>query len=324
MTTRNAEHRVSVLLQLLGPNVSSSVLEGLPENRQRRLKDRLKALKESPPTGREVMDVLQEFDRLLRYAASTDVSENEVGIYDEPPIISPLSATDELNLSSDPFEAIEQIDQERLIAALRDEAPRTVAVVLTCLNEKKAADILGQLSSELRDGVVLQLKEQFTPSLRLLTTLLAATVEKCRTFEAQELAAEKVSSESRVAKLLRTMESERRAEVFSMLEGADPEACERIRDALFNFDDIAIIEDRSLQKLLGEIDTATLSIALKNADKSLTTSVLNNLGKRAREALTEEIALLGDVGKTELADAERTVIKAMIELDKVGELVMRT
>ena len=78
-----------------------------------------------------------------------------------------------------------------------------------------------------------------------------------------------------------------------------------------------------MRKLLAEVDTATLSLALKSANEKVTSSVLGNLSKRAKEALTEEIALLGDVGKADQTAAEEVVVKAMIELDKIGQLDMK-
>ncbi len=199
-----------------------------------------------------------------------------------------------------------------------------MALVLSSLDEDRAARVLEQLPTELRDAVILQLKERLTPSLALLTRLLSATVAKCKTFVEQELAAERISSDARVARLLRTMEPERRGELLQMLEGADPEACERIREALFSFEDLMKVEDRTMQRLLGELDTRTLSTALSAASDAVTERVLGNLSRRARESLLEEISLLGSVGKAEIEAAEKAVVQVMMELDKTGELTMKT
>ena len=317
MVSSDAEYRVSVLLRALGPEFATAMLEHVPEKRKKKLSRIIDEMDRSPPTSREALGVLQEFDRLLTFATkytpgATGAAVSETIGFDSA----------DLDLSEDPFEAIEQVPERRLIAALRDEEPRTIAVVLSCLEETKAARILQHLPDQQRDNSILQLKEQFSPTLTLLTELLRATIEKCLSFEDRELMAESVDSDARVAKLLRTMEPERRGEVLEMLESADPEAAERIRSSLFSFTDLGNVADRSMRKLLAEVDTNTLSLALKSASEQVTGRVLSNLSRRAKEALTEEISLLGDIGRAEQEAAELAVVQAMIELDKIGQLVM--
>ena len=84
------------------------------------------------------------------------------------------------------------------------------------------------------------------------------------------------------------------------------------------------VEDRSMQRLLSELDTRTLSTALSAASDVITERVLGNLSKRARESLLEEISLLGAMGKAEIEAAEKAVVQVMMELDKTGELIMKT
>jgi flagellar motor switch protein FliG len=315
--TNNLQHRVGVLLQILGPEVSQTVLSTIPTEKRKQLKSQIDELSSRPPSKREVLDILQEFDRLLTFAtpAAATVAEEETNV-----TISGKQTP--LDLPDDPFEALGKISNARLVAALRDETPRTIALVLNCLTDTKAAQILNELPAAGRDGAILQLKEKLTPPLELLTRLIRATVDKCASFVEQELEAELASSDERLARLLRTMDSVRRGEVLQMLEESDAEACDRIRGSLFGFDDLLGVEQKTLQRILGEIDTRTLAVALKSADEPLQDRVLTNLSKRAREGLSEEIDLLGNVQAAEIETAQSTIVKAMIELDRIGELLM--
>lgn len=308
-----------VLLNLLGPSTAELIMKDLPKERKNRLSDLLRQMRETPPNRREVNDVLHEFDRLLR-----DVATDQLADGASLPGSHARRKSQNVALSEDPLEAITQISELRLVAALKGEAPRTVALVLNCLSDIQAANVLQQLPQEQRDGVVLQLKERLTPSLALMRHLLKAVVAKCQSFVEQELEAESVVADARVARLLRTMEPERRGEVLQFLEEADPAATERIRNALFSVSDLLRVEDKTLQKVLGEINTRALAVVLKSCDPALRQRVMDNLSKRGREALGEEIELLNNVSKAELAEAEKSMITAMIELDKVGELKMRT
>ncbi len=117
MSNEEAEHRVSILLRLLGPQVSTSVLARLPSTRQERLRQRLDRLDNQPPSNREVMAVLHEFDRLLRFAARKEASEDAESASGTSPRVP------EPEFSDDPFQAIQQVSEPRLVATLRDEAP---------------------------------------------------------------------------------------------------------------------------------------------------------------------------------------------------------
>ncbi len=262
--------------------------------------------------------MLQEFDRLLLIAAQGDFEFDETASSS-----ASHRKSQELKLSDDPFEAITQVSELRLVAALKGEAARTVALVLNCLSDAKAASILQRLPHEQRDRVVLQLKERLTPSLALMRHLLQAMVAKCQSYVEEELEAESVLADARVARLLRTMEAERRGEVLQFLEGADPEATERIRSALFTVSDLLRVEDKTLQRVLGEVNTRSLAVVLQSCEPELRKRVLANLSKRGREALTEEIDLLNNVPKSESEEAHKLLVSAMIDLDKVGELKMK-
>ena len=96
-----------------------------------------------------------------------------------------------------------------------------------------------------------------------------------------------------------------------------------MKDLLYQFEDLLLIEDRSIQKLLAEIDSKTLGLALKDAPQEISEKVMGNLSKRARESLTEEISFLGLVPSAELQRAQKAVVEVIQRLDQAGELVMK-
>ena len=330
---QDMEHRVSVLLTALGPDVADALVDQLPPDRRQKLRERLAQLRESPPSRTEIQQVLQEFQRVIRVvkknrdagddlpaegtARKSPAKPKRPKAPPSPPKIVPQE------LSDDPFIAITQMSDMRLTAALRSETSRTVALVLSCLPESTAGCVLQQLDKPLRDATVLQLKEKLTPPRVLLKRLLEATLSKCQSFVDEELEAERADSDARVARLLRTMTPQRRGEVLEMLEGADPDAAERIRDSLFSLDDLLRVEDRSLQRILSEVDGGSLATALSAADPRITERILGNLSKRAREGLEEAMSLRGNLPPAQLEEAQKNLLRAMIEVDKVGELTMK-
>src|SRR5205823_6618978 len=126
----------------------------------------------------------------------------------------------------------------------------------------------------------------------------------------------------RMAEMLRRLDKPDRLEVLAALEQSDAQTAAQVREFLYGFEDLLLIEDRSTQKLLGEIDSKSLASALKGAPDAIKDKVLNNLSKRARETLNEEMELLGTLPPTAIQQAQKAVVDVIQRLDQAGELTM--
>ena len=122
--------------------------------------------------------------------------------------------------------------------------------------------------------------------------------------------------------MLRCLEKTERMEVLTALEENEPETAGRIKSLLYQFEDLLRIHDRSMQKLLSEIDAKTLSVALKGANQAISEKVLNNLSKRARETLSEEMEFLGMVPIAQVRRGAKGLVDVIQRLDQAGELMM--
>ena len=122
--------------------------------------------------------------------------------------------------------------------------------------------------------------------------------------------------------MLRLVEKADRLELLLAIEEQDPEKATRIKQYLYQFEDLLAIADRSMQKLLAEIDSKNLAIALKDATDAIREKIMNNLSKRAREALEEEMAFLTSVSPAQIREAHKVVVEVIQRLDQAGELVM--
>jgi flagellar motor switch protein FliG len=118
------------------------------------------------------------------------------------------------------------------------------------------------------------------------------------------------------------MDKGRRMEMLEALARHDEEAAARVRKLLFLFEDLVRVSDRSLQSLLGEVDTRTLASALKGADETITGKVMNNLSTRAKASLKEEIGFLANVPPAKQKEARDAIAEVLGRMDAAGELVM--
>src|SRR5262249_33279099 len=161
-----------------------------------------------------------------------------------------------------------------------------------------------------------------TATAEVVQRVAAATLQKCRTMS--EAPADPGDQEryKKMADVLRLMDKADRQEILTALEERDQATADAVKEYLYQFEDLLRIEDRSMQKLLSELDSKSLAAALKGAPEAIRDKVFGNLSKRARETLGEEMEFLGSVPPAQVQQAQQAVLEVIKRLDQAGELVM--
>lgn len=338
MSVNSGEQKAALLLQNMPPEVVESVLGRLGPERSARLRAQMQRLEQQPEPAESLDQVLGEFSELLERPPEESPANSEPAraaqAYREaaasasspsaPSPATPASARPAVSaaLPEDPLDALKVMDPDRLAASLQGENVRTVTLVLNYLDAGRAGDILKRLPAELRKEVSLQLSRELAPSKELLQRIAQAIVKKSQTMGE---ATARTSSDARfkkMADMLRQLDKAERMELLANIEEHEPDTAARVKEYLYQFEDLLIIEDRSMQKVLSEIDSKSLAMALKNVSDALRDKVLNNLSKRAREALGEEMEFMGAVPQTQIEQARKNVVEVIQRLDQAGDLVM--
>jgi flagellar motor switch protein FliG len=320
-----------VLLALLGEDVTASVLARLSPRRGDDLRKRLRAIEENPPVSEVVDAVLDDFERFLRFATNSRTGDRQQGNTNEldrnqaagqaadgRASVAPFQAT------GDPIADLNRLEEFQIAGAMQDEHPRTIALVLSHLDAERASRSLRYLPPHLRAEVFLQLRDRPHGSEHLVRQIARATVEKGCTISEEEVVVDDAGTDQRLAEILRSMEKAERNEIMAVVEQHDPETASRVKERLYVFEDLANVEDRSLQNLLAMVEARTLATALKDADEQISKKVLKNLPKRAREMLSDEMELMGHVTQEQQETARKQIVAELLRLDQSGELVMET
>jgi flagellar motor switch protein FliG len=223
-------------------------------------------------------------------------------------------------LPADPVPALREVTPEVLAAALHGERPATVALVLACLDIPQASAVLRILPPEVRHDAATRLRQPAPPNRDLVNRILRAVLARCR--EAAEKPPEPTGDErlTRLADLIRALGRDDRREILARLEATDPDAGFKVRKQLYRFTDVLRVDDRTLQGILGELNIKTLAVALKNASDEIKTKVLNNVSKRARDNVNEEMELLGNVQQSQIEQAQDLLVQILQRLDQEGQL----
>lgn len=327
MATRTGIEKATLLLYTLPPESVDKVLTALGPARGERLRSELQKLRQQTEPPADVAEVVREFEELLRQpdaAPPTPPTPRQLAAY-RPPSDPDLSLPEEPSLPplpSDPVRALDALPSNLLVAVLQGEQAHTVSLVLNGLPSEKAGEILRQLTPEMRRDVSVRLSRLSGSPPELLARIARALVQKSQALSGKRGDTSADAKYEKMASMLRCLEKTERQEVLTALEENEPETGRRIKELLYTFEDLLRVQDRSMQKLLAEIDSKTLSVALKGANEAIREKLMTNLSKRAREALKEEMEFVGMVPLAQVRDAQKMMVEVLQRLDQAGELMM--
>lgn len=335
------ETKIAVLLTSLPHTTAESVLVRLGPERGRRLRGLMEQVRAEVP--REAADeILREFGEALfqatrprpRLAVDTvpdadtyESSQRPSSARSAPRAGEPGAApggpprpADGAPPVNEAIARLRSTDNDRLSAALKGEHPHGVATVLSCLEPGSAFEVLKRLPPEVRKDVFPRLGQATGGADEVSLRIVRAVVAKSQAIAAAPTQANGDSKAQMMAEILRSMERGDRMDLMEALKQRDQALADVVSERLYVFDDLTVIEGQSMQKLLAEIDSKTLAVALKDASDDIIDNVMDNLSRRARESLDEEMSFLGTVSELQVQEARKSVVDVIRRMDQAGEL----
>jgi flagellar motor switch protein FliG len=219
------------------------------------------------------------------------------------------------------FDMLKNADSQQVATLLLDEMPQTIALVLSYLEAKVAADILTNLPKEVQIEVTLRLAVMDRVSPQVVQVVERGLKNKFSGLLSQaEFRA--TGGVSFLVKMLNQVDRGVQKTIFEALDASNPKLVEEIRANMFTFDDLAKLDDRTMQRILRDISKADLALALKAAPDRLRDLVFRNLSERSRDNLKEEIEILGPQLAKNVYTAQRKIVDAVRALEESGEIVL--
>lgn len=219
------------------------------------------------------------------------------------------------------FEMLRNADATQVASLLLDELPQTIALVLSYLEAKVAADILTNFPKDLQIDVTLRLAQMDRVSPQVVQVVEKGLKNKLSGVisEADFRATGGVDF---LVKMLNQVDRGVQKTIFEALEATNPKLVEEIRASMFTFDDLAKLDDRTIQRVLRDVSKSDLAMALKAAPDKLRDLIFRNLSERARDFLKEEIEVLGPQLAKNVYTAQRRIVDAVRVLEENGEIVI--
>ncbi len=332
--------KAALLLQRLAPSSLVKVLEMVSPDQANKLRSVMDTLAKRPDFAVLSEQVLQEFRELQQdVQAAVDDSTLLRGMRSPPPpkvaVDPPQSsaqhvpseaATSVENATAtdtsecDPLQELQSVSAAVMAAVLMRESPRVVALVLKQLAAEVSSRVLGQLPTEIRQQTFVLMADKTQINPHVVQSVLRAIANGCRHVD-PAVASQTDSRFSNLLNLLQKLEREERIRLIEVLSEHDPELSKQIDDAMYDYTDLMRIEDRSVQKILSQLEQKTVALAMKTAPEDFREQVMRNLSERVRGMLTEEMELIGTVPNAKADPARREIAEAIRGLDKEGSLV---
>jgi flagellar motor switch protein FliG len=315
--------RVAAFLLSLEPAVASSILKSMSPDVVTQVSQAMIDL--DPKLSREgvVDDLVKDLARSLHRPRSVRACDaghlrrlldSAFGKQGE----AMLAQIQEKRLSSRPFLELERHAPAAVAQVLRQESPSVVALVLAHLEPGRTAQILKDLDQEVALDVVRRMVSLQAPGPALVRTVAASLTERLATTPSPSSSdpARRLQS---VAQILNNSAPEMEKKVIEALAETDEDTANELRECLFTWDDIGDLNRRAMTKILGTVDTRTLSVALKGCSQVVEQNVLSNLSSRVREMVIEERELAGPMSMADVKSARDEILKNIRALIEAGE-----
>lgn len=321
--TLNGRRKAAILLVTMGPERAAKVLKNLEDSEVEALTIEIANLGKVSNEERRI--VLEEFQNLtkareLLITGGIDYAKEMLikafGPEKAMQIIERLVS----NLAVKPFEFMRTADVVQIVNFLQSEHPQTIALVLSFLDPRTAAQVLGALPENLQIEVIkrISLLERASPDV-------VKEVEKLLEKKFAGVATQTMSAVGGLdtaAEIMNSLDRSTEKTIMERLTYESPELAEEIRRRMFVFEDILKIDDRAVQLVLREVNMQDLAVALKGASEELKQKILNNMSKRAQQLLKDEMEFMGPVRVKDVEEAQQKIINIIRRLEEAGEIVI--
>ena len=245
-----------------------------------------------------------------------ELLENALGADKAMEVIGRLTAS----LQVKPFEFVRKADASQLLNFIQDEHPQTIALILSYLPAGQAAQIISALPPERQADVAMRIAtmDRTSPDVikeveRVLETKLASLVN-------QEYNV--IGGVDAVVEILNTVDRGTEKHIMESLEIEEPELADEIRKKMFVFEDILLLDDRAIQRVLRDVDNSDLAIALKGANEQVQNAIFNNLSKRLASMIKEDMDFMGPVRMKDVEEAQQKIVNIIRKLEDSAEIVI--
>lgn len=315
--------KAAALLISLGPDTASKVYKHLSEREIEKITMEISTLRNV--ASEEKNSIVEEFHQIAlaqRYITqggvdyAKEVLEKAFGYEEASKVLKKLNAT----LQTKPFEFARRADPAQILHFIQNEHPQTIALILSYLDPEKAGQILSELPHETQADIAKRIAVMDGTSPEIISE-----VEEILKSKLSTTATDDYSQSGGIETIVQVLQGVDRATEKTILDTLgvqDPGLAEDIKERMFVFEDIVVLDNLSIQRVIRECDNDALMLALKVASDEVKNTIFKNMSTRMAVTLQEEIELMGPVRLREIEEAQSSIVAIIRRLEEAGEIIL--
>ena len=316
--------KAAILFITLGPDASAPILKKLPETEIQKITFEIANM---PKVKKEIKDtVLNEFVNLNKakdyiieggFEYAKNLLSKALGAQKAVDIMDKVT---EVTQQYRPFGIARKADAHQLLNIIMNEHPQTIALILCYLQPDKAAQILSGLPEDLQSDVAKRIATMNNTSPLIIEDVETILEKKLSNIVRADVAT--IGGVKSLVDILNNVDRGTEKTIVEELDREQPELAEKVKESMFIFEDIITLDNNSIQRIIREIDTKDLALALKGSSGDVGNVIFSNMSKRAAETLKEDIEFMGPVRLVDVEKAQQTIVAVIRRLDDAGEIVI--
>ena len=319
----NGIQKAAILLIALGPEKSASIFKHLKEDEIEELTLEIANTRSVSPQTKE--SVLNEFYQVClaqQYIAeggigyAKELLDKALGSDKAQEVITKLTAS----LQVRPFEFVRKTDPSQVLNFIQDEHPQTIAMILSYLSPAQSAMILGALTPEKQADVAKRIAKMDRTSPDVIKEVERVLERKLSSLINQDYTI--VGGVDAIVGILNTVDRGTEKHIMESLEIEEPELADEIRKKMFVFEDILLLDDRAIQRVLRDVDNYALAVALKGANEEVQNVIFKYLSKRLAAMIREDMEFMGPVRMKDVEEAQQKIVGIIRKLEDSAEIVI--
>ncbi|EJW15604.1 flagellar motor switch protein FliG [Paenibacillus alvei] len=315
--------KAAILLITLGPEVSAQIFKHLRDEEIEQLTLEIANVRKVDAAEKEA--VMSEFHQIclaqeyisqggITYAK--EILEKALGQQKALDIINRLTAT----LQVRPFDFARKADAQQIFNFIQNENVQTIALVLSYLQTEQASVILSSLPPEKQAEVARRVALMDSTSPEVISQVEQVLEQKLSSTVTQDYTS--AGGIESIVNILNGVDRGTERTILDSLEIQDPELAEEIKKRMFVFEDIVNIDNRSIQRIIRDIDNSDLQLALKVASEEVRESIFRNMSKRMADTFKEEMEFMGPVRLRDVEEAQTRIVSTIRRLEEAGEVII--
>lgn len=325
MTKQNLTglEKAAILMIALGPEISATVLKQLPESDIEKVTYQIANTTTVDVDEKAV--VIEEFLQLneaqqyllhggVNYAR--EILEKTLGPAKANEIIKKLTDNSKIR----PFSLVRKADPKQLVNFIANEHPQTIALILAYLNPEQASIVLSGLPDDMQTEIAMRIALMERTSPEIIKEIEAVLEKRLSSLVEQDFTA--VGGITTLVDILNRVDRGTEKTILESLEAEDQDLAEEIKKRMFIFEDVINLDDSSIRRILRDVDSKDLALAIKGASQEVAQRIYKNMSQRASEMLKEDIEFLGPIRLRDVEEAQQRIVQIIRRLDETGEIII--